>query len=227
MDYLNFEIKDFKQVDTNYEFEGYAAVFGNKDYGDDIIEKNAFKDSLCSDHNVKILWQHDMTVPVGVPTSLYEDANGLYIKGIMPKDDKFVNERVMPQLKIGSLELSIGYKVEDKSMDKNIRHIKKAFVYEVSLVSIGMNNKAKILKYKSLTLDNIHNINERDLEAQFKSGFKASNQIAKLLVSLIKSHNRRDVDKEEQREADTLEILDRIKNKKMFDYIRSIKSKYK
>lgn len=224
INYLNLEVKQLDSDDMNHVFEGHAAVFNNKDYGNDIILPGAFKDSLASDHSVKILWQHDKDQPLGVPQEIREDSKGLFIKGIMPKEDIFVKQRVMPQLRIGSLEMSIGYKINDQDFKDDTRYIKSAFVFEASLVSIGMNNKAKILNYKSLDMINIKDLNERDMELMFKNGFKASNTVAKHLVALIKSDSQRDVDSSDQREV---EMMKNIRYKSMIDRMKSIKNNIK
>ena len=228
--YFPLEIKKFDEDEDgkNYTFEGYAAVFNNKDYGDDIVIKGAFVDSLATPHKVKILWHHDKSIPVGVPTSIYEDDNGLFVKGIMPKDDIFVKERVMPQMRIGSLELSFGYKILDKEFDDNgTRIIKKAFVFEISLVSIGMNNKAQIIKYKSFEMNDLKELNERDMEEMFKNGFKASTKVSKMLVSLIKAEAQRDVDAPNERDAQMIQDMKNIKYKRLIDSMSKIKNKTK
>lgn len=222
--YLNLEIKKFDEDDKNYTFEGYASVFNNKDYGDDIVVPGAFVDSLASDHKVKILWQHDKSVPVGVPLNIYEDDKGLFVKGIMPKDDEFVVKRVMPQMRVGSLELSFGYKILDQDFVEEVRYIKKAFVIEVSLVSIGMNKKAQILKYKSLDIDNIKDMNSKDLEVMFKEGFRASNNAAKMLVSLIKD-SQREVDNPNGREVQMIKDMEDIKRKQLMDNLSLVINK--
>jgi len=227
--FINLEIKELEADEKNYVFEGYAAVFGNKDYGNEVILPGAFLKSLEGDHNVKILWQHRMDIPVGVPTEMREDAKGLYLKGIMPKDDVFVSERIMPQMRINSLELSIGYKTLDRDFKDGTKYIKEALLFEASLVSIGMNNKAQILNYKSLDIDAIKTLSERDLEKMFKDGFAASNNVAKLLVSVIKNiNNQRDVDSSVvQRDAVMANEMKDITYKRMLDEISKIKNKNK
>jgi len=225
--YFNLEVKKIEEDKDNHIFEGYAAVFGNKDYGNDIIMPGAFKDSLAGPHKVKILWMHDRDQPLGVPLELREDNKGLFLKGTMPKEDIFVKQRVMPQLRIGSLEMSIGYKIKDQDFKDNTRYIKEAFIFEASLVSIGMNNQAQILSYKSLDMDNIKDLDERELEAMFKEGFKSSNKMAKMLVSLIKADNQRDVDDTDGRDAHMIQDMKNIKYKKMMDEMSKIKNKIK
>jgi HK97 family phage prohead protease len=73
-------------------FEGYGAVFGNKDSYGDIIEPGAFaktlSDSQASGQWPLMLLQHggmgltadDMT-PIGIWTGLSEDGKGLRVEG--------------------------------------------------------------------------------------------------------------------------------------------------
>ena len=77
------EYKAFKfeleSSDESGEFSGYAAVFGNRDSGDDIIEKGAFSKTIREDFDrIKILALHnDCWLPVGKPLELREDGKGL------------------------------------------------------------------------------------------------------------------------------------------------------
>ncbi len=49
-------------------------------------------------------------VPIGIIDSIKEDDNGLLFEARLPKDDAFVRDRLIPQIKIGSLNsFSIGY----------------------------------------------------------------------------------------------------------------------
>ena len=63
-------------------FEGYASVFGNKDLGNDVVEKGAFMRSLRRKgaKKIKMLYQHD-TKAIGVFDQVKEDEDGLYVKG--------------------------------------------------------------------------------------------------------------------------------------------------
>ena len=77
-----YEAFKFELESTNEsgEFSGYAAVFGNRDDGDDIIEKGAFAKTIINDFDrIKILSQHDdFELPIGKPLELREDDKGLY-----------------------------------------------------------------------------------------------------------------------------------------------------
>ena len=136
------------------EFSGYAAVFGNRDNGDDIIEKGAFSKTIREDFDrIKILSQHnDCELPIGKPLELREDEKGLYIRGKISDTQKGRDVRTL--LKDGVLnELSIGYDaiIFDFDSEEGARHLKEIRLWEVSIVTWAMNDQAKIDEVKSLT----------------------------------------------------------------------------
>ena len=136
------------------EFSGYAAVFGNVDSGNDIIEKGAFSKTIREDFDrIKILALHnDCWLPVGKPIELREDDKGLYIRGKI--SDTTMGRDVQTLLRDGVLtELSIGYDavVFDFDKDQGARHLKEIRLWEVSIVTWGMNDQAKIDEFKSMT----------------------------------------------------------------------------
>lgn len=71
MKYKNFKM-EIKSIDEQGVFEGYAAVFGIKDYYNDIIERGAFQGTI--DHSkgkVPILYNHE--AEIGMTLEMYED----------------------------------------------------------------------------------------------------------------------------------------------------------
>ncbi len=103
------EIKEVSEEDGFFTFKGYASTFGNIDRQDDVIQKGAFAVSL-KNNNIAMLWQHASNEPIGIFPKAHEDNIGLYVEGKMPKDDEFVKNKVMPQLRIGSVKaMSIGF----------------------------------------------------------------------------------------------------------------------
>jgi HK97 family phage prohead protease len=150
------EHKSFKfeleSADEDGEFSGYAAVFGNRDSGDDIIEKGAFAKTIKEDFDrIKILSQHDdCELPIGKPLELREDEKGLFIKGKISDTHKGRDIRTL--LKDGVLnELSIGYDaiVFDFESEEGVRRLKEIKLWEVSIVTWAMNEQAKIEDVKS------------------------------------------------------------------------------
>ena len=58
--------------------EGYASTFGNKDAVNDVMEKGVF--GKMNPKKIKFLWQHDVTMPIGVIKEIAEDSKGVYMK---------------------------------------------------------------------------------------------------------------------------------------------------
>lgn len=147
---LPFEVKEIQEDSEYFTFEGYASTFGNIDLGDDIIVRGAFKQTLSKSPEVPVLWQHQMSEPVGKSVTLYEDDKGLYIKAILPKSDTLVAGRIIPQMKVGSIrEMSIGFFTRDSEMEKGVRLLKEIELFEVSLVTKAMNPQALVSGFKS------------------------------------------------------------------------------
>ncbi len=150
-----FEVKEFKEDDDGFvTFEGYASTYGNIDRGGDVVMTGAFdetvKDFQGTD-KLPILWQHSHDMPLGVFTDISSDSKGLFVRGKMPRDDSFVSGRVLPQMRVGSIrKMSIGYSTEDFAWDGNIRQLKRVKLWEVSLVTIPMNNSADVTGFKSV-----------------------------------------------------------------------------
>jgi len=83
---LNLPI-EFKSIADTGHFEGHAAVFGNVDLGNDVIERGAFKDfALNGDGRLAVLWQHNQRQPIGV-ASVSEDFKGLRVVGELVLED--------------------------------------------------------------------------------------------------------------------------------------------
>lgn len=135
-----------------YEVSGYGSTFGNIDRGNDICVEGCFKESLLK-MTPKILWQHNFNEPVGIIVEIGEDEKGLKMTTILPADDDFVSKRVVPQIRIGSVDsFSIGYVPVESEYDheKDIRKLKKVDLYEVSFVTLPMNPQARIEAIKTL-----------------------------------------------------------------------------
>lgn len=153
---LPLEVKQMDQDDNKFSFEGHLAAFGNKDFDGDVIEKGAFKNWLeqSKAETIPVFWGHDYNTPVGVfpIKEMKEDDYGLFVKGILPKDDSFVSGRIIPQMSIGSVgKMSIGYRTKDFNYDGGTRILKDIDLFEGSLVALPANPNASITSYKSIT----------------------------------------------------------------------------
>lgn len=145
-----------KSVDENGEFEGYGSVFGVKDSHSDIVVRGAFEESLAEwkekDRLPAMLWQHNMSEPIGVYTEMKEDETGLYVKGRLLIEDDPLAKRAHAHMKAGSLGgLSIGYRLNDYEYDseKDAFILKDIGLWEVSLVTFPANDEARISNVKS------------------------------------------------------------------------------
>jgi HK97 family phage prohead protease len=155
---MKFETKAL----SDNEFEGYASYFNNIDSYDDIIERGAFKKTIAENKGrVKVLWQHDAAEPIGIPKEMFEDENGLYVKAKISMTD--TGKKAMTLIKDGVItEMSIGYDVvkdEFKMMgNRRVRMLKEVRLWEFSPVTFAANDKAKIMKMRSL-LENVKHDN--------------------------------------------------------------------
>lgn len=153
-----FEVK--KEPDQDGEFEGYASTFGNVDQGMDIIERGAFTKSLGSGRKVKMLWQHDVGKVIGVWDEMREDERGLYVKGRLLKDVTLGRE-AMALMRAGAIDsMSIGYLTIEAVPEAGgrVRKLTEVDLFEVSLVTMPMNEMARVTDVKSIRT-------EREFEA--------------------------------------------------------------
>lgn len=213
---FDFEIKELdSDSDSEYfTFKGYASTFNNKDQGNDIILPGAFEKTI-NKFMPKLLWQHNTKEPLGIFTEIIEDEKGLYIEGKMPKADTFVKGRVIPQMKAGSINsMSIGFSLWGKDGDfdvenqgdceNRVRKIKRLTLWEISLVTIPMNPKAKITNYKNYADNNIFELIEsvktiRDIDNLFNE-FGFSTQETNTLISKFKRITRDELNAREEQE---------------------------
>jgi HK97 family phage prohead protease len=139
--------------------EGYGSTYGNVDFGKDVVVPGAFAKCIeqmkASGRNCKMLWQHKTDMPIGVWTEITESEKGLYLKGNLLLDTQMGRE-AYALLKAGAIDgLSIGYGVKNYSIDTKtgIRFLKELDLYEVSLVTFPMNEKATVTSVKSASGD--------------------------------------------------------------------------
>jgi uncharacterized protein len=148
-----------KQVSDNGEFEGYGSVFGVVDSYSDVVVRGAFTSSLArwkeKGRLPAMLWQHQMSEPIGIYTEMREDDVGLYVKGRLLIEADPLAKRAHGHMKAGSLTgLSIGYMLEDGGYEydkeKGIWLLKAIDLWEVSPVTFPANDEARITDVKSL-----------------------------------------------------------------------------
>ena len=150
---IGFEIKEVKSSGT---FCGYGSVYDTIDNGDDIVASGAFTDSLVEwaskGRMPAVLPQHRAAEPCGAYTVMKEDANGLYVEGKLAlKTQRGAEAYELLQMKAIS-GLSIGFLTREDSYDQKtgVRTIKKADLWECSLVTFPMNDDARIETVKAI-----------------------------------------------------------------------------
>ncbi|MBN5091692.1 HK97 family phage prohead protease [Stenotrophomonas maltophilia] len=154
------KIRDFdlsvKAVSDDGLFSGYGSVFGTVDSYREVVAPGAFSESLAEIKSkgrpVPVLWQHRSGEPIGVYTSLVEDAHGLKVEGQLIIDGVARAKEAHALMKAGAVSgLSIGYYVREDSWDERerVRTLKKVELVEISLVTFPANDDARIDAIKS------------------------------------------------------------------------------
>lgn len=201
--------KEIEEKEEHFTFEGYAATFDNIDSSDDIIQKGAFVQSLKS-KTPKLLEQHNpFEYPIGIITEIFEDAKGLFIKASLPMGDTRVSGRIVPQMKIGSLDsLSIGYIpiVAERDENTGTRLLKEIDVFEISLVTFPANEKAIVTGIKSeFGIDDVEEINsKKQFEDLLKSTGAFSRKACTYLASNFKTGQSDSGFKNKERQSDSV-----------------------
>ena len=149
--YKDFRASFLTKTADDGTFAGLAASYGNVDDGGDVIEPGAFKEfEFTKNDTIRILYQHDSDLPMG-QGKLEEAEAGLRIAGKLNLNVPRVAE-AHEFMKDGVLDgLSIGYTVlpGGATFDKGVRHLTGLKLWEVSVVTFGMNTLARVEAVKS------------------------------------------------------------------------------
>jgi HK97 family phage prohead protease len=195
MERMICELKRVNTSDSSMEFEGYGAVFGNKDSHGDVIAPGAFSQFLASMKNGEARWpsmlsQHgglqltaqDM-MPIGVWTDIKEDDHGLKVTGILADTERGIEHyKLMKMTPRPPLDgLSIGYYPKEydkpKSPEDPKRLLTKIDLIEISPVTRGSNRKALVTGVKSAL-----EMTERQIEQTLRDVLGLSSSEAKTVI---------------------------------------------
>ena len=133
--------------------EGYGSVFGNVDFGGDVVLPDAFNKSIQeykdSNKMPQMFWMHKADQVPGKWDAMKSDNYGLFMKGQFVDTTLGKDMRILTSTKSVS-GLSIGYLPNIIGYDKEgNRLLKEVDLMEVSVVSLAMNPKAEITSLKS------------------------------------------------------------------------------
>ena len=152
MDYKSIEFKETAIDMSARTIEGYASTW-DLDQTNDIIHQGAFTKTIDEgfmSKRIKMLWQHNE--PLGMPTEMFEDDRGLYVKGKISRTQ--LGDEAMELMRDGVVNtMSIGFSIpQNKSgfNDEGIRNIHEVKLFEFSPVTFPANEAAHILAVKSL-----------------------------------------------------------------------------
>ena len=144
---------DVKSVAEDGTFRGYASLFGVTDLGKDNVSKGAFTKSLASRpaSRVRMLRDHQPDQPIGVWTSIKEDATGLAVEGkLVLETAKGAETHAL--LRAGAIDgLSIGYRTKSARYDKSkgVRYLDEVEIHEISVTTFPMLPGATVHTVKS------------------------------------------------------------------------------
>jgi HK97 family phage prohead protease len=149
-----FDLRELKAADDGaggWTFTGYASTYGGEpdSYGD-IVAAGAFDASLKRRPKPKLLWQHDLREPIGVPVDWKSDDRGLL--GTWRIVDTARGQDAYRLLKAGAVDsLSIGFLPTEVEYDKDgeVRTLKQIDLLEVSVVSVPANERALVTQVKA------------------------------------------------------------------------------
>jgi len=153
-------VKEFKSIELKETaidmsartIEGYASTW-DLDQTNDIIQEGAFKKTIqegLTSKRIKMLWQHDQAL--GMPTEMFEDSTGLYVKGKISRTQ--LGDDALELMRDGVVNtMSIGFSIPKNKAGINengVRIISEVKLFEFSPVTFPANEAAHILAVKSL-----------------------------------------------------------------------------
>ena len=133
---------EVRETGDGMTFEGYAAVFNSEseDLGGfrEFIAPGAFKRSLQSRNEVKLLWNHDAGEPLasvrGGTLKLTEDARGLKVEARLANTSR--GRDVAELIRSKTVDsMSFGFSVIKDTWEGSVRTLNAVRLFEISLVS--------------------------------------------------------------------------------------------
>jgi HK97 family phage prohead protease len=144
---FGFEIK---AIDEAGYIAGVAAGIGNVDFGGDMIMPGVMTKAVAGRDSVPMLLFHDHKRPVGSWGKFTENGSGFDVEGRFAMKARAGQEaHALAEAKALS-GLSIGYRTLKHRFEGKIRQLQDLLLHEVSLVPVGMNDRAVVTQIKSI-----------------------------------------------------------------------------
>lgn len=123
-------------------FAGYAALFGKRDAGRDVIRKGAFARTLAEqDAPIPLFWQHRADLRIGWVRVAAEDERGLRVVAEIDNPEG----AAALSLRRGEVTgLSFGYRARNVRRSAEGRELLDVDLFEVSLVTCPMQHAARV-----------------------------------------------------------------------------------
>ncbi len=244
---IPFEIKAADITDDGV-FEGWGSLFDNKpDAHRDLVARGAFQETLAkggrNKTGIAMLWQHRTDKLPGVWLSLSEDPKGLRVKGQLALETR-LGQEVHVIMKLGvktgtwKFSLSIGFDTLEHEMQTvkvgdskvNVKLIKKAELWEISIVTFPAKIGATVTNVKKVDIEKIKEAKtERELEKILREVEGLSECSAKLLTKMCKPFLREVVRVENDASGNSMlsiilgSLQEVNKNMEMVDILDSLK----
>lgn len=146
MDELDI-VLDTKALDDDGNIEGLAVGYGDVDAGNDIVAPGSIQ--LEGRKSIPMLMHHDRKRPVGAWTEFKELPEGLHVKGRFSSTTAAREAR--EDVKIGAITgLSMGFITKRHRLEGKSRHLLEVGLHEISLVTVPMHNRTRILSIKDI-----------------------------------------------------------------------------
>jgi len=126
----------------NLRFAGYAALFGERDAGRDVIHQGAFARTLAARRDpLPLFWQHRPDLRIGWVDRIAENTRGLRVIAALDNPDGGAGRA----LRSGAVSgLSFGYRAISSRVSDEGRDLYDLDLFEISLVTHPMQHRARV-----------------------------------------------------------------------------------
>ncbi len=152
-----------KREKIKMKIRGYASLFNRVDLAGDVVFQAAFDQCLKNraPKQIKMLYHHDVTKPVGCWQKIISTKKGLWVEGDIAIRSHYGKD-LAALIEVGALDgLSIGFRVLKAVRGQmKQRHIKEIDLLEISFVTFPMQPAARVIT-KKIELPSIASLTRR------------------------------------------------------------------